>query len=80
MNLADVPVTVILLLVSASLATRGGDDEDKVEIVDPEHEDQTILVKEKYPGANVWLEQVASVEKQMRAEGKIDAAGHLIKN
>jgi hypothetical protein len=46
-------VTVILLIVSASLATRS-DDDDKIEIADPNDHTKTILVEEKYPGENQW--------------------------
>jgi hypothetical protein len=46
-------VTVILLLVSASLATRA-DDDSKIEIADPNDPTKTIIVEEKYPGENQW--------------------------
>jgi hypothetical protein len=70
---------VILLLVSASLATQRS-DEDKIEIEDPRDPSKTILVEEKYPGESQWMAQMAAAEEQMRAEGKIDKEGHLIKH
>lgn len=83
-------VTVILLLVSAALASRG--DDDKIEIVDPEDPTKTLLVQEKYPGESTWfvafrvgeliprLSQLAAEEDRLRAEGKIDKQGHLKSN
>jgi len=47
-------VTVILLLVSASLAARPGDEDSRIEIVDPHDPTKTILVEEKYPGESQW--------------------------
>jgi len=48
-----IAVTVILLLVSASLATQRS-NEDKIEIEDPLDPTKTILVGEKYPGESQW--------------------------
>jgi len=86
-----IAVTVILLLVSASLATQRS-DEAKIEFADPHDPTKTVLVEEKYPGESQWyylasvnlipdtvrMSQVAAAEDQMRAEGKIDKEGHLI--
>jgi hypothetical protein len=76
-------------LVSAGLSTRPGDDDSKIEIVDPKNPKKMIEIKERYPGEAQWyflpiasshgfrLDQVAAAEEQMRAEGKIDEEGHL---
>jgi hypothetical protein len=48
-----IKVTVILVLVSASLASRGG-DEDRIKVVDPHDPTKTIIVEEKYPGESQW--------------------------
>ena len=48
-------VTVILLLVSASLASRPGDEDSRIEVVDPHDPTKTILVEEKYPGESQWF-------------------------
>jgi hypothetical protein len=47
-------VTVILLLVSASLAARPGEEENVVEVADPTDPTRTIRVEEKYPGEAQW--------------------------
>ena len=76
------------MLVSAALASRPGDEDSRIEIVDPSDPTKTILVEEKYPGESNWylaciarltfrLSQIAAAEEQMRAEGKIDKNGHL---
>jgi hypothetical protein len=67
---------VVLLLVSAALASRPG-DEDRIEIVDPSDPSKTIFVEEKYPGESQWLSQIASAENEMREKGTIDKDGHL---
>jgi len=72
-------ITVILLLVSASLASRPGGEDDRIEVVDPRDPKKTIRVEEKYPGENQWMAQIATTEDEMRAEGKIDSEGHLKK-
>ena len=83
-------VTVILLLMSAALASRG--DDNKIEIIDPKDRTKTLVVEEKYPGESTWfdgfyaadlirrLSQIASEEDRLRAEGKIDTQGHLKNN
>lgn len=85
-------VTIILLIVSASLATRS-DEDDRIEIADPNDPTKMIRVEEKYPGESQWcvcqrlvlfsllmnrMSQIAATEEQMRAEGKIDKEGHLV--
>jgi len=72
-------ITVILLLVSASLASRPGDEDSRIEVVDPHDPTKTILVEEKYPGESQWIQQLATAEVEMRARGKIDKEGHLKK-
>jgi hypothetical protein len=67
---------VVLLLVSAALASRPG-EEDRIEIVDPSDPTKTIFVEEKYPGESQWLSQIATAENQMREQGRIDKDGHL---
>lgn len=47
-------VTVILLLVSATLAQRDGGVGDRIEIVDPSDPTKLIYVEEKYPGESQW--------------------------
>jgi hypothetical protein len=53
-------VTVILLLVSASLATQRS-EEDKIEIEDPRDPTRTILVEEKYPGESQWYDFMSRI-------------------
>lgn len=47
-------VTVILLLVSAALASRPTDEDSRIEIVDPKDPSKRIYVEEKYPGEAQW--------------------------
>jgi len=53
-------VTVILLLVSAALATTSGED-GKIEMVDPKDPTKTIYVEEKYPGESQWYISIPSM-------------------
>jgi hypothetical protein len=46
-------VTVILVLVSAALASRPGEDTG-IETVDPRDSTKTIVVEERYPGESQW--------------------------
>ena len=80
----------MLLLVSAALATRGGEQDAKIAIVDPKDPSQTMLIEEKYPGESQWsmirdgtdgrLSQIQSEEDRLKAAGKIDEEGRSLKN
>jgi len=73
-------ITVILLLVSASLAATTSGEDDRIEVLDPHDPTKTIRVEERYPGENQWMSQIATAEDEMRAAGKIDKEGHLKKH